>query len=88
MERGDAGTMEIRELVERIVLALVDSPEEVRVQKIEGQRVTLLEVKVAKQDIGYLLGKAGKNIAAIRTVVSAAGKGKNCIVEVVEPNDT
>jgi predicted RNA-binding protein YlqC (UPF0109 family) len=82
------GAMEIRELVQKIVLALVDLPEKVRVQKVEGQRVTVLEIKVAKKDIGYLLGKAGKNIAAIRSIVSAAGKGKNYVVEIVEPDDT
>ena len=48
----------------------------------------VLEIKVAKQDVGYLLGKKGKNISALRTLVTAAGKGKGYyMVEVLEPNE-
>jgi hypothetical protein len=73
----------MKELVERIVRALVDSPEEVAVQKIEGTSMNILEIKVSKQDVGALIGKDGKNIRALRTIVAAAGKGKRYMVEVL-----
>ena len=76
--------MQMKELVEKIVRALVDSPEQVRVREIEATNVRVLEIKVAKQDIGYVLGKKGKNIDALRTIVQAASKGKECVVDIIE----
>jgi predicted RNA-binding protein YlqC (UPF0109 family) len=76
--------MQIKDLVERIVCALVDFPEEVDVQEIGGTNMKLLEIKVSKKDVGKLLGKKGRNITALRTIVSAAGKGKRYVVDVVE----
>lgn len=76
--------MQMKELVEEIVRALVDTPEEVRVREIEGTSVTILEITVARHDVGYLLGKKGKNIDALRTIAQAACKGKGCVVDVVE----
>jgi predicted RNA-binding protein YlqC (UPF0109 family) len=76
--------MQTRELVEKIVRALVDSPEEVRVREIEATNIRVLEIKVAKQDIGCLLGKKGKNIDALRTIAQAACKGKECVVDIIE----
>jgi hypothetical protein len=75
--------VQIRELVENIVRALVDSPEQVCVGEIEATHMRVLEIKVAKQDVGYLLGKKGKNIDALRVIVAGAGKGKRCMVEIV-----
>ena len=74
--------MQMKELVERIVRALVDSPEEVDVQETEGTSMTLVQIKVAKRDLGKLIGKKGRNITALRTVVAGAGKGKRYVVEV------
>ena len=76
--------MQMKELVERIVQALVDEPEGVNVGEIDGDTVRLLEIRVSKQDIGKLIGKKGKNIDALRTIVSAAGKGSKYMVEVIE----
>jgi len=76
--------MHMKELVEKIVRALVDSPEQVRVREIEAANVRVLEIKVAKQDIGYLIGKKGKNIDALRTIAQAACKGKECVVDIIE----
>jgi len=73
----------MKELVEKIVRALVDFPEEVEVQEISGINASLLEIKVSKQDMGYLIGKKGKNINALREIVSAAGKGKRYMVELL-----
>lgn len=75
----------MKELVEMIVKALVDSPEEVVIREIEGPKTRILEIKVAKKDIGKVLGKKGRNIAAIRSIASAAGKGKrHCVIELLE----
>ena len=76
----------MKELVEKLVRALVDSPEEVDVYETEGTNMTLLQVKVAKHDVGKLIGKKGKNITALRTIVAGAGKGKRFMVEVVGEN--
>ncbi len=80
----ERGFMEMKELVEKIVHALVDFPEEVRVQEIAGPRTNILEIRVSKRDVGKLIGKAGKNIGALRVIVAGAGKGKRYMVEVVE----
>jgi len=75
----------MEELVRKIVQALVDSPEEVEIKEIEGTNSRILEVKVSKKDVGKLLGRKGRNITALRSIVSAAGKGKrHCIIEVLE----
>jgi hypothetical protein len=73
----------MKELVEKIVRALVDYPEEVDVWEIDGNNLRLLEIKVSKQDMGKLIGKKGKNIDALRTIVSAAGKKMRYMVEVL-----
>ena len=75
----------MKELVEAVVRALVDSAEEIDVKEVEGGPNTkILEIKVSKQDVRKLLGEKGKNIAALRRIISAAGKRKNYyIVDVV-----
>ena len=76
----------MKDLISDIVRALVDRPEEVSVNKIEGAHTTVLEVSVAKSDMGKVIGKQGKNAYAIRTILSAAsGKNrKHYILEIVE----
>ncbi len=76
----------MKELVERIVRALVDYPEEISVEEIAGTTTNVVEIKVAKQDVGKLIGKKGENITAIRRIVTAAGKGRGYMVEVIEEN--
>ncbi len=73
----------MKELVQRIVRALVDFPEEVEVWEISGINASLLQIKVSKPDMGTVIGKKGKNINALREIVSAAGKGKRYIVELL-----
>ena len=74
----------MKDLVEKIVRALVDFPEKVDIREIEGVDTKILEIWVVKQDIGKLIGKKGKNITALRTLVAAAGKGKTYMVEVLK----
>jgi predicted RNA-binding protein YlqC (UPF0109 family) len=63
----------MRELIEQIAKALVDSPEEVSVQAVEGQQVTVLELRVAPGDLGKVIGKQGRTARSIRTILGAAG---------------
>ena len=73
----------MKELVEKIVQALVDSPEEVDIREIKGSSTDILEIQVSKQDVGKVIGKKGKNINALRVIVAGAGKGKRCMVDLV-----
>jgi len=63
----------VDELVAMIVRALVDDPEQVSVNKVEGERSIILEVRVAAEDLGKVIGKGGRIANALRTLVRAAG---------------
>jgi predicted RNA-binding protein YlqC (UPF0109 family) len=80
------GTEPMKDLLIKIVKALVDDPEQVSVTEIEATQTTVLELRVAKEDIGRVIGKQGRTANAIRTVLNAAsGKtGKKHILEIVE----
>lgn len=75
----------MRELVETIAKALVDHPEAVQVNEVEGERSTILELKVAPDDMGKVIGKQGRIAKAIRTVVKAAATkdDKRVVVEIL-----
>ena len=76
----------MEELLKRIVQALVDHPEQVVISAIEGKQSLVLEIKVAKEDMGKIIGKQGRNAQAMRTILSAAsGKTKKRItLEIIE----
>ena len=76
----------MKDLVIEIVKALVDQPDEVSANEIGGSHTTVLELRVAKSDMGKVIGKQGRNAQAIRTILSAAsGKArKRYILEIVE----
>lgn len=63
----------VKELVELIARALVDQPEKVVVSQIEGEQTTVLELKVAPEDLGKVIGKQGRTARAIRLILGAAG---------------
>ncbi len=63
----------MKELIEQIAKALVDSPDEVSVQAVEGEQTTVLELRVAQSDLGKVIGKQGRTARSIRTILSAAG---------------
>ncbi len=67
----------IKELVEDIAKALVDAPDEVVVREVEGEQVTLLELRVAPSDLGKVIGKQGRTARSIRTLLGAAGMKLN-----------
>ncbi len=76
----------MKDLITEIVQALVDQPEEVSVNEIGGSHTTVLEVSVAKTDMGKVIGKKGRTAQAIRTILrAAAGKTrKRYMLEIVE----
>lgn len=76
----------MKELVEVIAKALVDKPEEVEVRLLEGKHTTVLELKVAKDDVGKIIGKRGSHIQAIRTLLAAASgkKDKRHTLEIMD----
>ena len=76
----------MKDLITEIVKVLVDQPEQVSVNEIEGKNTNVLELRVAKSDMGKVIGKQGRNAQAIRTILNAAsGKtGKRYILEILE----
>ncbi len=78
--------MDYRELVEYMVKSLVDNPEQVQLREIEGEKSTILELKVTKEDIGKVIGKHGRIARAIRTIISAAAtkSGKRIVLEILD----
>ena len=67
----------MKALVEEIAKALVDIPEQVTVREIEGEQVTVLELRVAPSDLGKVIGKQGRTARSIRTLLGAAGMKLN-----------
>jgi predicted RNA-binding protein YlqC (UPF0109 family) len=76
----------MKELIKRIIQAMVDNPEQVEIIEAKGENVTVLELKVAKTDIGKVIGKQGRNAQAIRTILSAASAKakKRTVLEILE----
>jgi len=76
----------LKELAKRIIQALVDYPEQIVISEVEGKQVTVLEIQVAKEDLGKIIGKQGRNARAIRTILNAASAKikKRTILEIVE----
>jgi hypothetical protein len=76
----------MKELVKYIAQALVDCPDQVSVTEVEGNQTSVLELKVAKEDLGKVIGKQGRTARAIRTLVSAASAKikKRMVLEIIE----
>jgi hypothetical protein len=76
----------MKELVKFIAQSLVDHPEEVQVKEIEGEQTSVIELKVAKEDLGKVIGKQGRTARAMRTILSAASTKirKRAVLEIIE----
>jgi len=76
----------MKELITHIAKALVDKPEEVVVTEIKGKYISVIELKVAKEDIGKIIGKQGRMAQAIRTILRSASAKKKmqCTLELIE----
>jgi hypothetical protein len=76
----------VKELIEYIVRALVDHPDDVRVTEIDGERTVVFELRCHADDVGKVIGKGGKTVGAIRTLLStaAAKENRRAMLEVVD----
>jgi uncharacterized protein len=76
----------MKELIYYIAKALVDNPEQVAVSEVEGNQTSVLELKVAKEDLGKVIGKQGRTARAMRTILSAASAKikKRTVLEIIE----
>ena len=83
---GDKRDGAMKDLVKYIAQALVDNPEQVEVSEVDGVRTLVLELKVAKEDMGKVIGRRGQNARAIRTILNAASAKlkKRAILEIIE----
>ena len=76
----------MKDLIKYIAQALVDNPEQVSVSEVEGNQTSVLELKVAKEDLGKVIGKQGRTARAMRTILSAASAKikKRTVLEIIE----
>ena len=76
----------MKELIKYIAQALVDNPDQVEVEEVEGNQTSVLELKVAKEDLGKVIGKQGRTARAMRTILSAASAKikKRTVLEIIE----
>jgi len=76
----------VKELVESIAKALVDNPDKVQVSHLDGEQSMIIELKVAPEDLGKIIGKQGRNVMAIRVILGAAGMKlkKRINLEIIE----
>jgi len=84
IERGDTTAM--IKLIEDMAKAIVDQPDQVRVNGVEGENSIIIELWVAKEDMGKVIGRNGRTITAMRTILNAtrAQKDKRHVLEVLE----
>ena len=76
----------LKELVALVAKSLVDNPDQVEVTEVAGEQTAVLELKVAQEDLGKIIGKQGKTAKAIRTILSAAAAKikKRAVLEILE----
>ncbi len=82
----NSASEELRQLVEYLAKALVDLPDQVTVRLIEGEQTTVIELKVAKEDLGKVIGKQGRTARAVRTILNGASTKlkKRTVLEILE----
>jgi len=76
----------VKELIEYIAKSLVDQPDAVKVTEVESERTSVIELNVAKEDMGMIIGKQGRTATAMRTLLNAASmkQKKRTILEIIE----
>ncbi|MEA3312156.1 MAG: KH domain-containing protein [candidate division WOR-3 bacterium] len=76
----------MKELLEYVVRALVDNPDNVQIEEISGEKTVIYELRVGEGDLGKVIGKEGRMAKAIRTILTAASmkKGKRAQLEIIE----
>lgn len=81
-----SSTEELRNLIEVMAKALVDFPDQVNVAEVEGEQTTVIELKVAKEDLGKIIGKEGRTARSLRTILAAVSTKlrKRSVLEILE----
>lgn len=76
----------MKDLIEYIAKSLVDRPQDISVKETEGEKTTIIELRVAQEDLGKVIGKEGRTAIAMRTILNAAGTkvGKRCILTILD----
>jgi len=76
----------LKDLITYIAGSLVDHPDQVQVAEVEGEQTTVLELRVAKEDLGKVIGRQGRTARAMRTILGAASSKvkKRCVLEILE----
>ena len=80
----------MKNLIETMAKALVEHPDQVRVNEIAGEHASVIELRTAKEDLGKIIGKRGRNAQAMRTILNAASAKlrKRAVLEIVEEDDS
>jgi uncharacterized protein len=83
---GSVEVVSMKELIKFIAQALVDNPDKIDVTEVQGEQASVIELRVAKEDLGKVIGKQGKTAKAIRTILSAASAKvhKRVVLEIIE----
>ena len=81
--------MELKQVVENLIKRLVSEPDQVTVNENQGEKTLVFEVRVSKDDMGRVIGKRGKTIEALRTIISAFGvkKQMRCILQLIDEKE-
>jgi len=79
-------SLSMKELIEYMSKTLVDTPEQVEVREIEGEQSSVIELRVAREDLGKVIGKQGRTARAMRTILSAASTKlkKRAVLDIIE----
>ena len=77
---------DLKALIELMAKALADKPDEVSVRETDGEKTTIIELRVAREDLGKVIGKQGRTARSMRTILNAVGTklGKRCVLEILE----
>jgi predicted RNA-binding protein YlqC (UPF0109 family) len=86
MFKSDVEGEKMKELIKYIAQALTDYPDQVEVREVEGERTSVIELRVAPSDLGKVIGKQGRTARAMRTILSAASAKlkKRSVLEIIE----
>jgi predicted RNA-binding protein YlqC (UPF0109 family) len=78
--------IQVKDLVEVIAKSLAEFPDEIKVREINGQQISVIELRAAKADLGKIIGKEGRNAHALRTIINAAATKlrKRAVLEILE----
>ena len=79
----------ICEIIEMLIKALVDDPDQVEVTESKGEKTTIFEARVSKEDMGKVIGRGGRTIESLRTIVGACGakRKQRCLFQIIDEDE-